>query len=144
MLAAFKLDSRPQFSYHTLSHLIAQVGSKTIFIQQLYDQFPGPNFLITSYHALSLLITAYPLGWKENHFHLVTFKLDSRLQFSYHTLSHLITQVGSKTIFIWQLQNQFSGPNFLITSYHALPLLITPYHSLSPRLEEKPFAFGNF
>ena len=31
-----------------------------------------------------------------------------------------------------------------ITSYHALSLLITPYHTLSPRLEAKPFSFGNF
>ena len=31
-----------------------------------------------------------------------------------------------------------------ITSYDALPLFITPYHTLSPRLKTKPFSFGNF
>ena len=63
---------------------------------------------------------------------------------SYHTLSHLFPQVGSKTIFIWQLFNQLPGPNFVITSYHALLLLITSYHALSTSLEEKLFSFDNF
>ena len=31
-----------------------------------------------------------------------------------------------------------------MTSYLALPLLITPYHTLSPGLDKKPFPFGNF
>ena len=31
-----------------------------------------------------------------------------------------------------------------ITSYHALSLLITTYHTLSPRLEANPFSFGYF
>ena len=30
-------------------------------------------------------------------------------------------------------------PNFFITSYHAFLLLITPYHTLSPRLERNHF-----
>ena len=31
-----------------------------------------------------------------------------------------------------------------ITSYNALPLFITPYHTLSPRFKTKPFSLGNF
>ena len=144
--------SRLAISYHTLSQLIPQVESKTIFFGNFKISSQSPNFLshlIMPCHILSHLITPYPLGWKQNRLHLATLKLGpspltsyhmlSRLVTSYHTLSHLIPQVGSKTIFIWQLFNQFSGPNFVITSYHALSLLITPYHTLSPRLERNHF-----
>ena len=34
---------------------------------------------ITSYQALSLSITPYPLGWKQNHFHLAALKLVLRI-----------------------------------------------------------------
>ena len=71
--------------------------------------------LITPCHTLSHLITPCPLGWKENHFQLATFKLVprllifyhilSRLVTPYHTLSHLIPQVEQKTTFVWQLSN---------------------------------------
>ena len=75
------------------------------------------NFQISSQapEFLSHLITPYPLGWTENHFHLATLKLVprllifyhilSRLVTPYHTLPHLIPWVGQKTIFIWQLSN---------------------------------------
>ena len=46
---------------------------------------------ITSSYTLSLLITLYPLGWKQNHFHLATLKLVPRPQFFYHILSRLVT-----------------------------------------------------
>ena len=54
------------------------------------------SHLHTPCHSLSRHITPYPLGWKQNHFHLATLKLVPR-------------------------------PQFFITSYHALSLLITPY-----------------
>ena len=38
----------------------------------------------------------------------------------------------------------FYQVTLVITSDHALPLFITPYHTISPRLETKPFSFGNF
>ena len=54
---------------------------------------------------------------------------------SYHALSLLMTPYDSssvrlekKPIFIWQLKNQFPGPNFF---YHILSHLVTPYHTLS-------------
>ena len=187
MLATFKLVPRPQFfnhillrlftPYHTLSHLIPQVGSKTITSYHAFSLLITPyhtlsprletktfsfgNFqissqvpiflshLITLSHSLSYLITPYPLGWKQNHLILATFKLVSRPQFfnhilsclvtPYFTLLHLIPQIGNKTFFIWQLLNQFSGHNLFITSYHAFSLLITPYHPLSPWLQKKRF-----
>ena len=61
-------------------------------------------------HSLSHLITPYPLGWTENHFHLATLKL-----------------VPRQLIF-----------------YHILSCLVTPYHTISPGLDRKPFSFGNF
>ena len=87
-----------------------------IFVCNFQISSQAPDFLshlITPCHSLSHLITPYPLGWKENHFHLATLKLVpsllifyhilSRLVTPYHTLSHLIPWVGKKTIFIWQL-----------------------------------------
>ena len=35
------------------------------------------------------------------------------------------------------------NPNFLITYYHAMSLLVIPYHTLSPRSETKLFSFSN-
>ena len=58
----------------------------------------------------------------------------------YLTLQHLIVYTGEKTIFIWQLEDQFQGLRFFITSDHALSLVITHYHTLlSPRLERTIF-----
>ena len=34
---------------------------------------------ITSYQPLSLPITPYPLGWKQNHFHFATLKVVLRI-----------------------------------------------------------------
>ena len=136
-------------------------GRSQRFLFATFKLLPWPKFVshfitpdVTSSHTLSLLITLYSLGWKQNRLMLATLKLVPRLQFfyyillplvtPYHTLSHLIPQVVNKTVFIWQLYIQFPGPYFLITSYHTFPLLITPYHTLSPRLETKPFSFANF
>ena len=100
--------------------------------------------------SLSHLITPYPLGWKQNYFHLATLKLVPRPQFflSYfitpcHSLSHLIT-----TYALGWKKNQFNletlklVPRSLI-SFHILSRLSTPYHTLSPRLETKPFQLTN-
>ena len=62
----------------------------------------------------------------------------------YLTLQHLIVYTGEKTIFIWQLEDQFQGLRFFITSDHALSLVITHYHTLlSPRLERNLFHLAN-
>ena len=89
-----------------------------IFVCNFQISSQVPDFLshlITPCHSLSRLITPYPLGSTENHFHLAIFKLVpslqifyhilSRLFTPYHTLSRLILQVGQKTTFIWQLSN---------------------------------------
>ena len=63
---------------------------------------------------------------------------------SCHSSSHLIPWVVKETVLYWQLQNQFPGSRFFITSYHLLSIVITPYPTLSPSLERKPFYVGNF
>ena len=104
---------------HSLSHLITPYPlgwKKKISIGNIQISFQAPDFLshlITPCHSLSHLIIPYPPGWTENHFHLATFKLVSRLLIFYHILSHLVTPyytlshlipwVGKKTIFIWRL-----------------------------------------
>ena len=40
---------------------------------------------------LSVLLTLYPLGWKEKQFHLETLKLVPRLQSFYHILLRVAT-----------------------------------------------------
>ena len=70
-------------------------------------------------HSLSHLITPYPLGWKQNHFHLVTLKLVPRSLISYHNLP------------------------CLVTPYHTLLHLITPY-PLGWKQNHFHFTFGNF
>ena len=105
---------------------------------------PGHYFLITSCHTLSLLITPYPLGLKENRLMLANFKLVPRPLFSYHILSRLVTPYPLG----WK-QNHFHLATLKLDarslfSYHILPYLVTPYHSLSPRLEGKPFDIGKF
>ena len=84
-----------------------------IFVCNFQISSQVPDFLshlTTPCHSFSYLITAYPPGWTENHFHLATFKLVPRLLIFYHISSHLVT----------------------------------PYHTLSPRLERKPFSIVNF
>ena len=89
-----------------------------IFVRNFQISSQAPDFLshlIMPCHSLSHLIRPYPLGWKENHFQLATFKLVPRLLIFYHILSHLVTPyhtlsqlilwVGKKTIFIWQFSN---------------------------------------
>ena len=126
VLATLKLVPKPQSfyhilsrfltPYHTLSHLIPKVGKKPFSIGNFRISSQAPNFLsqlIMPSHSWSHLITLYPLGWKQNHLMLATFKLVPRLQSfchilsrfltPYHTLSHLIPLVGEKTLFNWQL-----------------------------------------
>ena len=108
------------FHFEIFSHsnqLISKLKEcPKIFVCNLKISSQAPDFLshlIPPCHSLSHLITPYPLGWTENHFHLATLKLVprllifyhllSRLATPYHTLSHLIPWVGQKTIFIWQL-----------------------------------------
>ena len=97
------------------SQLISKLNeSPAIFVCNFQISSQASDFLshlITPCHPLSHLVTPYPLGWKENHFHLATLKLVprllifyhilSRLITPYHTLSHLMAQVGQKIIFIW-------------------------------------------
>ena len=62
-------------------------------------------------HSLFHLVTPYPLDWKQNLFHLATFKLVlrsqsfyhilSRFLTPYHTLSPLISLALEKAILIW-------------------------------------------
>ena len=96
------------------NQLISKLNeSPKIFVCNFQISSQAPDFLSHLINALPLLITPYPLGWTENHFHLATLKLVprllifyhilSRLVTPYHTLSHLIPWVGQNTIFIWQL-----------------------------------------
>ena len=103
---------------------------------------------IIFYHALSLLITPYALGWKENHFLLAASKLaPSRCRVfttSYHALSLLITPYPLG----WK-ENHFLLTTLklvprLRTFYHMLLRLVTHYHTLSASLKRKLFSFGNF
>ena len=120
MLATLKLVPRPQFFNHILSRLVIpyhtlspRLEAKPFSFGNFLISSQAPIFLshlITPCHNLSHLITAYPLGWKENHLMLAAFKLVPRPQFSYHILSRLVT----------------------------------PYHTLSPKLEGKLFDVGNF
>ena len=77
--------------------------STDVKVRMLQLNVPDQMTVVFSYHFLSRILTPY------------------------HILSHLILQVGTKTISCWQLLNQFPDPNFFITSYHAFSLLITPY-----------------
>ena len=147
-----------------------------------------PSHLITTCHTLSHLITPYPLGWKQNYFHLATLKLVPSPLTSYHALSLLITpyhtlspRLEAKPFDVGNFKTSYQAPIFLshlitpchslshlITAYplgwkknhlmlatlklvprpqffnHILSRLVIPYHTLSPRLEAKPFSFGNF
>ena len=100
-LATLKLVPSSLFSYHILSHLITPYHTLCTRLEAKPSSFGNfkissqvPIFLshlIMRCHSLSHLITAYPLGWKENHFHLATFKLVPSPLTSYHILSHLFT-----------------------------------------------------
>ena len=63
--------------YHTLSHLILRLETKPFSIGTLKISFQVRIFL-------SLLITPYPLSWKQNHFHLATLKLVLRIMLLLH------------------------------------------------------------
>ena len=99
-------------------------------------------------HALSLLITPYALGWKENHFLLATSKLAPSgcrvFTTSYHALSLLITPYPLG----WK-ENHFLLTTLKLVPklqifHNILPRLVTHYHTLSTSLKRKLFSFGNF
>ena len=90
--------------------------------------------LITPCHSLSHLVTPYPPGWTENHFHLATFKLVSRIKIFYHILSRLALLITPYPPG-WT-ENHFHLAIFklvprLLILYHILSRLVTPYHTLS-------------
>ena len=66
--------------YHTLSPILERkpFSSGNFKISSQASDFLSN--LITLCHSLSHLITPYPLGWKENHFHLATLKLVPRIK----------------------------------------------------------------
>ena len=129
-----------------------------MFLFVTFKLLPWPKFvshfirscllshLIMPCHSLSHLITPYPVGWKQNHFHLVTLKLVPRSLISYHNLPCLVTPYHTLLHLItpyplgWK-QNHFhftfgnfkfssQAPNFLsqlITPCHCLSHFITPY-----------------
>ena len=103
---------------------------------------------ITFYHVLSLLITPYPLAWKENRFMLATLKISSQAP---GVLSHLIKSCHPLITpypLGWK-ENHFMLATLRLVPrlhifYHILLCLVTPYHTLCTRLERKPFYVGNF
>ena len=67
--------------YHTLC---PRLETKPFSFGNFKISFQGPNFLshlITCCHPFSHLCTLYPIGWKQNHFHLATLKLVVRIMF---------------------------------------------------------------
>ena len=119
MLATYKLVPRHQFFYHILSCFVNPYHTLSLSLSHRLEAklFLFGNCKISSQSPNFL----------------------SHLIMPCHTLSHLIPQVGSKTIFILQLQNQFPGPNFF---YHILSHLLTPYLTLSPKQERNHFPLG--
>ena len=126
--------------YHTIS---PRLETKPFSFGNFKTSSRVPNFLsqlTTPCHSLSHLITPYPLGWKQNHFHFTfgNFKFSSQ---SPNFLSQLITPCHCLSHFIapypqgWK-QSQFHlvtlklVPSPLI-SYHILSFLVTTYHILS-------------
>ena len=110
---SFKINSQVAnfFSHlitpcHSLSHLPPRLENHfhltTLNTSQAPDVYHIFSRLFTPYHTLSSRL-------KEKHFHLVTLKLVAKLQFYTqlitfcHSLSHLISKVGKKTIFMSQL-----------------------------------------
>ena len=136
MFATLKLVPRPLFPYHILSRLANPFHTLSPrLVAKLFSfgnciSSQAPIFLshiITSCHSLSHLITAYPLGWKKNHFHLATFKLVPSSLTSYHILS---PRLEEKLFSFGNCKISSQSPNFLshlITPCHILSHLITPY-----------------
>ena len=65
-----------------------------------------------------------------------------------YSLSHLITpcplDVKPNDFMLATLKLIHKATGLFITSYYALSLLFTPYHTLSHILQRKPFYVGNF
>ena len=95
-------------TYHTLSPRLEVKSFSFGYFKISSLALNFSSHLIMPCDSLSHLITPYPLGWKQNYFHLATLKLVPR------------------------------PPIFFIIFYYALSFLITPYHNLCPRLEKKP------
>ena len=105
------------------------------------------SLLITPYHPFSpglereaCSFVNFKISFHSNNFssHLITL---------YHSLLHLITPypIGWKQIHLMLATLKLvPRPQFFITSYHALSLLITSHHTLSPCLETKPFDVSSF
>ena len=78
-------------SYRTL---FPRLETKPFDVGNFKISSQAPIFLlhlITPCYSLSHLITPYPLGCKQNRFHLATLHLVPRPLFSYYILSHLPT-----------------------------------------------------
>ena len=147
---------------HSLSRLITPypLGWKENYfhlatLNKISSQAPDPSsHLITPYHCLSHIVTPYPTSWKQKHFDVGNLKISpdaldflSHLNAPFHPLLHLTTPypLGWKQKhLILATFKLVSRLQIFITSYQVLPLLITPYHPLSPKLERKPVSFGNF
>ena len=118
--ATLKLVHRPQFSYHISSCLVTPYHSLSPRLEAKLFSFGNCKISSQSPNFLSHLITPC------------------------HILPHLITPypLGCKqNHFYFATLKLVHRPQF---SYHISSCLVTPYHSLSPRLEAKLFSFGNF
>ena len=109
-----------------------------------------------------LLLTLYPLGWKEKHFHLETLKLVPRLQSFYLVLSSrvvtpphtLSSRLKRKTCSFtphplgWKEKHNHLATLKLVPRWQIFCLILShvapPSHTLSHRLKRKTFSFGNF
>ena len=122
-MATFKIIPRPQFFYHILSRLI------------------------TPYHTLSPRLEAKLFSFGNFKISSQSPNFLSQLISPSHTFSHLLTPyplVWKQNHLMLATFKSVPRPRFFITSYHPLSLLITPNHTLSPRLEAKLFSFGTF
>ena len=139
-------------------------GSPQAFIRYEYSESKKPNpapFIEGTYFHFAIFLDSDKLisnlkeGPKgfclepsiyclDQNLYYILLRLISHRLTPCHLLSHLIPLVRRKTNFIWQLLKVFPDPNLLITTFHPFSHLFTPYHTLSPRLETKPFDAGNF
>ena len=93
-LISFHILSRLSTPYHTLSPRLETKPFQLTNVKvdprlQLFYHISSHFF--TSYHTLSHLISHYPLGCKQNQFHLSILKLVPGPLISHHNLSRLVT-----------------------------------------------------